>query len=955
MSRGQPVELRPKAWELLCLLLQRPNGVVRSHDLLDALWPRQDVLPKALVNLVSELRLHLGDAGVLRAVPRRGYVLQASPAAPVAGATDAPAAAQTPATAVPARWRPLPGQTFIGRAQALESCRALAAEAASQGLRAWVLQGSAGVGKTALARQATTRLRSEGWTVLSGACVETTGPREPFAPLLQALQAWAHGGGSEALRTLQRYAPCWLALLPGLLDDARWEHLREEMSAASAARLKREVVALLQQLCAKAPVVLFLDDLHWADAETIDLVTALLSAAAGLSLLVVMSWRAREMSHGLAMLAARLEASPLAEAARFEALRCFDEAEATDYVRQRFPAWQPTTEARSELLQQTGGLPLFLKLLCDELPPASQPAGGLGGESTVKDLTRGLRLHVQARVARLPFELRVLMETASCMTAPAPLPLLAHLLEVGEDVVRSRCKALVDLGLFEAAPAMQPWPGGRLVAAYGPGHAMLRQAVAEGLPGEVRRMLCQRLAAALKEAAQLPGSGMVAQRAQACISAGLNVEAAQALQDPRSRWLERLHHRPAIQALAQAFSLLADAGDDEPDTVTARVAVCKRLVDMLPPDGETDRPLYLRALARLLQDTAASPDPESQRLHATYACLQFLQQGRADRAQLSAQTLLQVAGSFGAARQAAAQACRMYVAQALGDHAAVLQAGQQALDLLGDCQDTKGLAPWVGRLQAQVGQALACTGELGHFQARLQVFMASGSHRQVPTLRGFVAVSFADALVQLGCLSSAAALYRGVLECPEEREIPWNLREAWLGLLACQPAQQRPLQTLLDFLDTASSRGPAQGHHVARLLVIDALLARARWAAAAQGLEAAACIEVQWPALRSDLLRLQGRLALGRQQADAARHLWQQALDLDVAQCNLPGALRSVELLGSVGPFEASAARRVAKVFPAWLGTELSGPELAPLAARQRHHRSLLRDRFNLVLSEATP
>jgi DNA-binding winged helix-turn-helix (wHTH) protein/tetratricopeptide (TPR) repeat protein len=84
-AAGQPVPLRPKAWAMLLHLAQHAGEVVEREALLDAVWPDVTVTDDSVTQCVAELRRALGEAGprLLRTVPRRGYVLDVAPAAPV--------------------------------------------------------------------------------------------------------------------------------------------------------------------------------------------------------------------------------------------------------------------------------------------------------------------------------------------------------------------------------------------------------------------------------------------------------------------------------------------------------------------------------------------------------------------------------------------------------------------------------------------------------------------------------------------------------------------------------------------------------------------------------------------------------------------------------------------------------------------------------------------------------
>ena len=145
----------------------------------------------------------------------------------------------------------------------------LEAATAGRGTTA-LLTGPAGIGKTRLVEQLARRARANGATVLSGRCIDLVGAGLPYLPLIEALRPlcgspWLDGLRGE-LRELPRLHPdlhpdfAGGAAPPGHGDPAE-----------SRARLFAEVLAILEHLSHGAPVVLALEDLHWADGSTLDL------------------------------------------------------------------------------------------------------------------------------------------------------------------------------------------------------------------------------------------------------------------------------------------------------------------------------------------------------------------------------------------------------------------------------------------------------------------------------------------------------------------------------------------------------------------------------------------------------------------------------------------------------------------------------------------------------------
>ena len=104
LSDGQIVPLKPKAYDLLCKLLAEPDRVLSKDELLDYLWPRQDVGEANLTQTIYELRQALGesarDASWIETVPRRGYRFKGTVAAL---ADDAPSAARNSIAVLPFR------------------------------------------------------------------------------------------------------------------------------------------------------------------------------------------------------------------------------------------------------------------------------------------------------------------------------------------------------------------------------------------------------------------------------------------------------------------------------------------------------------------------------------------------------------------------------------------------------------------------------------------------------------------------------------------------------------------------------------------------------------------------------------------------------------------------------------------------------------------------------------
>src|SRR5215212_947443 len=179
-------------------------------------------------------------------------------------------------------------RTFVGRVEELELLEAARQRAANGEPAVVLLGGEAGVGKTRLVTELTGRYVSEGNRVLAGSCVPVGDGALPYAPIVEALRVLASDVGVGAVREL--VGPSWpelARLLPALGEPDR----SAPSGQATQARLFELLLGLLGRLGEQAPLVLVVEDLHWADRSTRDLLAFLVRNLRRERVLLVATYR----------------------------------------------------------------------------------------------------------------------------------------------------------------------------------------------------------------------------------------------------------------------------------------------------------------------------------------------------------------------------------------------------------------------------------------------------------------------------------------------------------------------------------------------------------------------------------------------------------------------------------------------------------------------------------------
>jgi DNA-binding winged helix-turn-helix (wHTH) protein len=464
---GRPIAIQPKPLALLALLLRERDRVVPADELLKTLWPDTVVTPGSLNRAVSHARRAIGDTNrgrLIRSLSRRGYrfggeVIAVEPDAQRYAA--APRAVERP---------------FVGRADALARLGEAFARAVERGSAELVLiTGPPGIGKTRLTERACAEVRAQGALVRIGRAREGEAVPAfwPFAQVLRSLiEDPATAESAREIAKLAREFRDSLVRRPGA--DAA-ERAKEPNRFLVFDAVSRS----LRRIARRRPLVVVIEDLQWAGAESLQLIEHLAYEPidAPLVLLATVRSEPRKPGHPVARALSLLRAQ---DRCTEIALAPFARADVAELLAQRIGRPAPA-ELTSELFARTEGVPLFVReaiRLLEERGALIEPERATREEVVLP--ARALDL-IRGPLERLAPAATELIAAAAVLGRDFELPAAAAI------AAQSRSDALDHVDHAVLAGVLEPAPVG--VTGFRFAHALFREAALAALsPGRRARL-----------------------------------------------------------------------------------------------------------------------------------------------------------------------------------------------------------------------------------------------------------------------------------------------------------------------------------------------------------------------------------------------------------------------------------------------------------------------------------
>jgi DNA-binding winged helix-turn-helix (wHTH) protein/tetratricopeptide (TPR) repeat protein len=715
--------MTPKAFALLSYLVTHPDRLVTKDELFDALWPDTVVSEAALRMCIGELRKVLGAGArapqCIATVARRGYRFLA----PVT--RQAPAVEAGPAVAaVPPRAAAAAGGLLVGREAVLGRLHAAWAQA-RQGVRqVWFVMGEAGIGKTAVVEAFAAQVATEpGVWLAQGQCVEHYGTREAYGPVLEALGQLVRAPGGARLSTLLRQqAPTWLVQLPWLLTEADRGQFPHALQGTTRERMLRELAEVVETLTAEIPLVLVLEDLHWSDYATLDLLALLAQRRTPARLLLLGTYRPADVivsGHPLGTVVQTLDQHAQGHILWLEPLTVSDVA---TYLHGYLGGSQVPTTLVQALYQRTEGHPLFL---CNVVATMVRQGAlvqvgaswtmAVGATAVALPVPESLRPLIEQQLEQLsPTEQQVL-EAASVAGMTWTVAAVAAGLETDARVVDALCATLARRGQFLEPSGETRWPDGTLTACYQFRHSVYHDVIYHRTPLGRRQRLHQRIGAREEAGYGARAGERAAGLAEHFTRGGDAPRAVHYLRQAGDTAVARLAFREAVACYEQALALVAQLPDSRATREQA-IDLWLALRSALNPLGEFGRILACLREAETL--AAALDDPRRLAQVSLFLSFHFYTRGAHAQADAAGQRALARATTSGdAVLHALAHHYLGFTYHAQGAYRRAIACHRQTVAALDGAQrhERFGL-PIVPVVYSQTNLAV-CYAELGQFAA----------------------------------------------------------------------------------------------------------------------------------------------------------------------------------------------------------------------------------------------
>jgi len=381
---------------------------------------------------------------------------------------------------------------FVGREQELNEARELWGKASGGQGQTLLISGEPGIGKTRLMRELATHVEVTGGRVLIGTCYAEGGA--PYAPFAQIVRRTLGKGGQNGhplpqfvLADLVSLAPDLKPYYPELAPNPALEPQAEQQ------RLFENVVAFCGTLSEENPVLLVLDDAHWADSGSLSMLRHLARRTRRNRVLLMATYREVELNESRPFHEVMLDLNRERLATRLKLARLTREE--TEALLAAIFEEEITSDFLDGIYRETEGNPFFIEEVCKTLVEEGKLyfENGSWHRPSMDELEipQSVRVAIQSRITTMPEPFQETLRLAAILGREFDYDTLAKASEVSEDELIEALEAAEHAQLIEEV-------SGKGGVTFSFLHALIPATLEESVHTLRRRKLHRQAAAAIE-------------------------------------------------------------------------------------------------------------------------------------------------------------------------------------------------------------------------------------------------------------------------------------------------------------------------------------------------------------------------------------------------------------------------------------------------------------------------
>jgi tetratricopeptide (TPR) repeat protein len=414
------------------------------------------------------------------------------------------------------------------------------------------IAGEPGLGKTTLVDTWMRTLRQP-VAVARGRCLQQFGSGEPYLPVFEALEQLGQTLGHRLVEHLRSRAPTWLLHMPSLISLEDRVKLRDEVFGSTRERMLREVTDALEALSGEAPLVIALEDLHWSDPSTIDLLSSVARRTSAARLMILGTYRPSGAGGNSDRLLAAQNELQLHRQCKVLPLDYLSESAIAEYLAARDAELDGPALAAA-LHRRTNGNPLYVVSLVDEL----ERSGKIGGDpAAIQDLVpETLQQMFERQALQLSAPEQEMLDVAATAGERFSVAAVAAATGRDPDDIESACEDLVRRQVILKRGDLIRFPDGAESPGYLFVHALCRDALYRRIPSGRRARLHGQLGRAREQLHAADPQRMAGQMAGHFETGGDFARAIRYLRLAADGAAGRWSNQEALQYLERAFVLV---------------------------------------------------------------------------------------------------------------------------------------------------------------------------------------------------------------------------------------------------------------------------------------------------------------------------------------------------------------------------------------------------------------